>query len=35
MPDSVDSGINDVRWEEAVGIKSRGASLKEAQATAD
>jgi predicted permease len=32
MSDSVDSGINDVRWEEAVGKLKRGVSLEQAQA---
>jgi putative ABC transport system permease protein len=32
IPDSVDSGINDMRWEEAVGKLKRGVSLQQAQA---
>jgi putative ABC transport system permease protein len=32
MPDSVDSGINDVRWEDAVGKLKRRVSLEQAQA---
>jgi len=32
LPDTVDSGINDVRWEEAVGKLKRGVSLEQAQA---
>ena len=32
MPNSVDSGINDVRWETAVGKLKRGVSLEQAQA---
>jgi predicted permease len=32
LPDTVDSGINDVRWEEAVGKLKRGVSPEQAQA---
>ena len=32
LPDTVDSGINDVRWEDAVGKLKRGVSLEQAQA---
>ena len=32
LPDTVDSGIGDVRWEEAVGKLKRGVSLEQAQA---
>lgn len=32
LPDTVDSGINDVRWEDAVGKLKRGVTLDQAQA---
>ena len=32
LPDTVDSGINDVRWEDAVGKLKSGVSLEQAQA---
>ncbi|HEV2402010.1 MAG TPA: ABC transporter permease [Candidatus Sulfotelmatobacter sp.] len=32
LPDTVDSGINDVRWEEAVGRLKPGVSIQQAQA---
>ena len=32
MPNTVDSGINDVRWEEGIGKLKRGVSLQQAQA---
>jgi len=32
LPDTVDSGVGDVRWEDAVGKLKRGVSLEQAQA---